>query len=506
MKWIFILCRIIFIWVVSAIPLFSNSWHEIAQNVLDNLYKASSDYRFPKPSLAFTSAKQDVAYFFPSKNTLVLEEETFIVCSRLGIDSINGLAFIIGHELAHMYQEEMRIRDFTSSFLTYDKGIHARIRTEKQADIQGALNAYIAGYKISSVVPRLIEELYVAYDLKSSALDGYPTLEERKTTSKEVYDIVSDLILLYDTAPFLSILGAYQHASAAYEYIGQYYRGGEVLNNLGLNYLIEAINLTDYNLDRFAFPLEFNWETRLKKPKVLYGAKDFDLAAFTRRIQLIEKGKKNFEEAIQQNRNNPSALLNLATSYVLLGKYKEAQNILKTAVWPVHLKFKAQILESIILYDLDSSNKQVAVQLLQQIQKEGSITDRQLAQLNMQIMLETVISSEESENCEFVIPLSVYGFGDADTKQIILNSVDVTTLDYATINGDVHVRINSVLGKGLILSRYVAVESSKVSNVNKSGTIYSFENGFITHCTSKKQIAVLDEMGYIKQRIVYQVK
>ncbi len=179
MKWILMTVRVVVIWVAFANPLFAKPWHEIAQNVLDNLYKASSDYRFPKPSLAFTSAKQDVAYFFPSKNTLVIEEETFEVCSRLGKDSINGLAFIIGHELAHMYQEEMGSRDFTSSYLTYDKGIHARIRTEKQADIQCAFNAYIAGYKISCVIPQLVDQLYIAYNLKGSSLEGYPTVEER---------------------------------------------------------------------------------------------------------------------------------------------------------------------------------------------------------------------------------------------------------------------------------------------------------------------------------------
>jgi tetratricopeptide (TPR) repeat protein len=504
MKCILMIVRVVVIWVAFANPIFATSWHEIAQNVLDNLYKASSDFRFPKPSLAFTSAKQDVAYFFPSKNTLVIEEETFGVCGRLGKDSINGLAFIIGHELAHMYQEEMRIRDFTSSFLTYDKGIHARIRTEKQADIQGAFNAYIAGYKISGVIPQLIDQLYIAYNLKGSALEGYPTLEERKSTSKEVADIVEDLILLYDTAPFFSIIGTYEYASAAYEFIGQYYRGGEVLNNLGINCLIEAVNLTDYNLDRFAFPMEFNSETRLKKPKVLYGAKDFDLAAFTRRIQLIEKGKKNFEEAIQQDKNNPSALLNLATSYVLLGKYKEAQNILKTSVWPLHLKFKAQILESIILYDIDETNKQTAIRILQQIQKEGSISDIQLAQLNLQIMLENVNTTPEPENCEFVKPLSRYVFNNMDTKQIGLNSTDVSTIDYVLLNGEVHVRINSMSGKGLTLSRYTTKDESKTYNINKSGGIYSFENGFMTHCPSQRQIAVFDRKGVIKQRILYQ--
>ncbi len=315
---------------------------------------------------------------------------------------------------------------------------------------------------------------------------------------------MEDLILLYDTAPFLSIIGYYQYASAAYEFIGQYYRGGEVLNNLGINYLIEAVNLTDYNLDRFAFPMEFNWETRLKKPKVLYGAKDFDLAAFTRRIQLIEQAKKNFEEAIQQDKNNPSALLNLATSYVLLGKYKEAQNIIKTSVWPLHLKFKAQILESIILYDMDETNKQTAISLLQQIQKEGSMSDIKLAQLNLQIMLENTNSAAEPESCEFVKPLSTYIFNAVDTKHILLNSGEVSTIDYISLNGDVHVRINSMLGKGLTMSRYPSRENTKIYNINKLARFYSFENGFIAHCPSLRQIAMLDAKGVIKQRIIYQ--
>ncbi|MEP6645925.1 MAG: tetratricopeptide repeat protein [Saprospiraceae bacterium] len=502
---ILILILVLLISFVRTGQLFSAPWHQIAQNVLDELFDASSDYRFSKPSLGFTTASQDVAYYLASKNTLIIEEQTFSVCRMMGKDSVNALAFIIGHELSHMYQEEMHTQDFISSFLTYDKNIHARIRTEKQADIQGAFNAFLAGYKTQGLISRLLVELYNSYGLLDKELSGYPTLEERKTTASEVSGIVDDLILLYDISPMLSIIGKYQYASSAYEYIGQYYRGGEVLNNLGLNYLLEAINLTDYNLDRFAFPIEFNSESRLKKPKVLYGAKDFDIAAFTHRIQLIEKANNNFEEAIQQNKNNPISLLNLATTYVLLGKYKEALDILNITLWPDPLRNKSQILKSIILFDLDEKNKPSAIKMLEQIQQQGTGADQQLARLNIQIMSnENTTVIEEIANCDFIQSLSVLKFDNKSVKQIQINTGSGTTLDYMSTSDIINVRFNSLFGAGLILTRYVTSEGTKSFNINKLQNIFAFEKGFAALCPKEKQIIVFDTKGVIKYRIAYQ--
>lgn len=487
--------------------LISNSWHIIAQNVLDNLYATSSDYRFSKPALAFTSAKQDVAYFLPSKNTLVVEEEAFKVCSKLGKDSINALAFIIGHELAHLYQEEMRTGDFASSFLSYDKGLHARIRYEKQADIQGAFNAYVAGYQIKNIIPKLIQELYRSYNILDVTLERYPTLIERSKTAEEVSAIVEDLILLFDTAPYFSIIGAYHYAFSSYEYIGQYYRGGEVLNNLGLNYLLEAVNLTDLNIDRFAFPIEFNFETRLKKPKILYGAKDFDLAAFTKRIQLLEKAKKIFEESISQTKsNNKTALLNLASTLTLLGNSKEALDILLTTLWPDKLVNKAEILRSIILFDLDISNKQKSLEILKRISEKGNMQEQIIALTNIEIILnEKYKPSEVLSECNVFSGCNKTIYPGTDSKEISLNDASDTNLRYMRVDDVVYVKVLSTNSPMVIINSCKPDTSWPIGKHYNQGSIYSYDKGYITYCPIEKLLMIYDSSNILKRTITYKI-
>ncbi len=485
----------------------SRSMHEISQEILNNIYYASADYRFNKPDLGFTSAKKDVAYFLFSKNTLIIEEAALDVCRKMGKDSVNALAFIIGHELAHLYQEEMRTGDFASSFLRYDKGLHARIRYEKQADIQGAFNAYIAGYQIKNVIPPLIEELYRSYNLLTVLLDEYPTLIERKKTAVEVSAVIEDLILLFETAPYFSIIGAYYYAFLSYEYIGQYYRGGEVLNNLGLNYLLEGINLTDIRLDKFAFPIEFNWETRLKKPKVLYGAKDFDLASFTRRIQLLEKAKKSFEEAISQTKNNnTTASLNLATTLTLLGNNKEALDILLTTIWPDNQKNKVEILRSIILYDLDNSNKQKSLEILQRISKIGNIQEQNLSRVNIEIMTnENYTCSEEIFECNFIDNSYEASYPVGEGKEISFNSLSGTRLHYFSANGVVYIQARAdnypiIILNTINMDRPLALEKYK-----KQKSIYSFGKGLFAYCPLERQLIAIDGEGKMRRTISYKI-
>ena len=91
--------------IVFFLPLFSIAETDLrletAQKILNDLYRAAGQYDHEIPTLEMAEGNQRVAAYFPSKNTISIDEKALEICASMGIESKNALAFLIGHELAH---------------------------------------------------------------------------------------------------------------------------------------------------------------------------------------------------------------------------------------------------------------------------------------------------------------------------------------------------------------------------------------------------------------------
>ncbi|MCO6492754.1 MAG: hypothetical protein J5I98_30325 [Phaeodactylibacter sp.] len=152
-----------------------------ADQVLENLFAAYGNRRQPRPRLEVVQDNLGPRYR-ESARTIVLDRRSLQVCRTFGSDSLSALAFIIGHELAHFFQEEVGGRNGEFSYLAYDKNQRSNPEKERLADIQGLFNAYLAGYRSTAILPELIARLYDAYQLPGH-LKGYLTLEERQQSA-----------------------------------------------------------------------------------------------------------------------------------------------------------------------------------------------------------------------------------------------------------------------------------------------------------------------------------
>ena len=110
-----------------------------------------------------------------------------------------------------------------------------------------------------------MDKIYDAYNLKNKELPNYPSFEERSASAKEVGIIVEDLIGLFEANKYLMVLGEYKLAASCLEYINKYYQGYEIRNNLGVTYLLSALEFFDVEKNLFAFPLALNSSTQLEK-------------------------------------------------------------------------------------------------------------------------------------------------------------------------------------------------------------------------------------------------
>lgn len=295
----------------------------MAQGVLDHLYATNGNYRFKKPKLSISTENGKVAAYSPWKNTIVLDQKAYEICRSFGRDSLSALAYILGHELVHAYQTEIKSGRVQTNFLAYHHHYTADTRIEKVADVQGLFNAYMAGYQALQVMPDVIERIYREYDLLGKTLPGYPTLAERRATTEEVLAIAQDLCDVFESSNYLLVIGRHSLAAAGFEYILQYYQGVEIHNNLGIAYTLSAQEFWNPRTDNFVYPLEADWHTKLSR-SVSRGQEQADPTLQPLRNTFLEKAAAHFRAAADMNADYLPARVNLVCALNLLGRSVEA--------------------------------------------------------------------------------------------------------------------------------------------------------------------------------------
>ena len=155
----------------------SHPKHITAQRVFDDLVRAIGDGRTaPKLRLVASGSggALKVAWYSPKKNRLTIEEKAFDLAAAMGADSLNALAALIGHELAHFYKDHGWAGDFGNGFADLEVGQRVRtleqtdeqiVKYESEADYFGGFFGYLAGYNTLGVTDEFLGRVYDEYDL-----------------------------------------------------------------------------------------------------------------------------------------------------------------------------------------------------------------------------------------------------------------------------------------------------------------------------------------------------
>lgn len=303
-----------------------------AESVLNKLYLTNGNNLYHKPAIEIVNDDRHAAQFVRSRNSILLGKKTFEVCRVFGKDSLSALAFIIGHEMAHAFQVSTR----ETSFLTYDREKDMSTEAENEADIQGLFNTWLAGYNTLDLLPYLIEGIYVAYDLKRKEQPGYPTLEERKRSAREMLRITGDLIRMFETGNYLTAIGHHDLAIACYRHVESRYKGREVYYQLGVNMMLQAINLSEKNVDPYIFAPEPDCDSRLKKPRA-EGSADLTPEQWQQRGELLAGAAEHFALVVKMDGEYLPAETAYLCALILNAKapealaYAEQQELLKKA-------------------------------------------------------------------------------------------------------------------------------------------------------------------------------
>lgn len=308
------------------------------------------------------------------------------------------LAFILGHELAHLANRDFlhreaflslkshgsaKVREKLRPYFEDPKDEKEKRRNHKKrellADRQGVIYAAMAGYNISRLFDSgndflsrwagQIGEKYFYYDTA-----GHPAMQKRVQFIRSHLSTVSKRIELFRAGVLLFQKGSYHDSTAAFREFAKYYPAGEVLNNIGACNLHLALKLIkeDFTKDYSRFRLS---------TAIAYASSAEKLKSRTRGDYLedknisryLEKALHYFRLAAQQDKQDRTCRYNLAAALILKRKYAAAQAVCNAVleIRPRDVKALNNLAVALYYYgkEMDLDTRPKALRVLQRARR-----------------------------------------------------------------------------------------------------------------------------------------
>ncbi len=263
----------------------------------------------------------NLASFVPKDSTIYIEKPAFDIAMKIGS---SALAYLIGHELHHYFQKQQGRLDKPTKFAALHDHNGGYYKLETEADIRGAMYAYLAGYKIQDTIRAFVDAFYDSpdYNFNKSDCKGKPGLHLSYCKRREIADSTENLlqewVQVYEAAQWFSIIEEYQLARICYQHIIGELPVPSLYNNLGITYILEALNCSDENETPYLFPFEMEWKARFAKPPSNTKSKSISFE------DNLSEAVACFEKAREQAPSYGVAVINLTCTKILLGKPDEA--------------------------------------------------------------------------------------------------------------------------------------------------------------------------------------
>ncbi|MBE2209240.1 MAG: hypothetical protein IAE84_16765 [Saprospiraceae bacterium] len=301
-------------------------------------------------------------------SNITIKHELYEMCRSFGADSLNALAFVIGHEFVHSTQVGTVSIPFNASRVCNNDNEYCH--KEREADVEGLFLAYLAGYgNYKALLPVFMDSLYGRFGIDRDNED-YPHLDERKKTTEETLRKVDLLIQLYEAATQLIAIDEYDYAETCLSYVEKYYGGYEVKNSLGVCQMMKIIDLEEREK---AFPFEISAKLRLAgisrdRPELKeYEKKERDT--------LILRAEGYLNKAHEISGGNAGVVVNLQCLDILKG---QPEKVLEIDVEEVSIK------QSLVkaLAHFYSNESEEAIKLWNEVAQKGGIYAKH-AELNL---------------------------------------------------------------------------------------------------------------------------
>ena len=304
--------------------LFANNCEDRVKKVFNNIIESIGNNSLMEPDLIFSNEEKSAAYM--SGKSITIEYKLIsLFCKEDNFE--DKIAFILSHELAHYYLQHGWMINTGLSYasevgksLKYKSYSYEQIKVaESQADIYAGFYGKIAGYKTLEFAETTLNKVYESYNLPKK-LKKYPSYEDRVSIINDKKEQANRLAKVFEIANILFKLKEYRLSIDAFELIlASNFNSREIYNNLGLNYLMYGISISEQKISKLLYPVSLDLQTRVFVSKTR--------SSLTKSPKdMIKKSKKYFERSINLDKNYIPARQNLFVSEILLADSVEIKN------------------------------------------------------------------------------------------------------------------------------------------------------------------------------------
>lgn len=483
-----------------------------AQKILDKLYKQYGNKIIIKPSVSIIQDEKIAAQFRRDERHIEISERLIKVCRKYGKDSSAALAFVLGHELAHAYQLDLKAKK--TSFLAYSSAENSSHEHEEMADISGGFMAYLAEYKTLDILEHLIEDIYKEFELEDN-MYGYPSLDERKKTAIKVKKMIKELIQVYEAGNYFTAIGKYELAIACFEYINKWYKGKEIYNNLGVNYAYRALNFSRRNADEYIYPMEINWNTRLKKSIGVRGTNVLTPSELSLRRDYLMMSERNLIESSIIDPENFTTEVNLMILYIIKGQPREAIKYYETnelskkkIILDVDGKSDEQSRMALALAFLGIEENDKSRRIWTDIANTSKSIFAEQARHNLSVMDRVKPKLNKNEPCvrftdvDRIVDEVRLSKWQSTEKSIVLDAEEGIELSVQKLPSSTVYSVKTPSSR-FNMQRINGSWKAKASDVKKVRSSLLITGGTVYHCEAESYAVVIGDKNEVKEYVKY---
>lgn len=202
--------------------------------------------QLPNPDITIALAVDDMIY---------LDTKTYELCRKMGSDSLDALAYILSHELAHYIMGHTESHGFIDQVAldeakaaidaadVEDRRAKRKVKAilrkfsiqqhEAESDFEAGFISYLAGYNALSVGPRFLEQAYESFSMQTTG-GNYQSLQERQEIMRETKARLDTLSGLFEASTYAFMTGDFHQATLGYEAIAKHFVSVDLLHNQAL--------------------------------------------------------------------------------------------------------------------------------------------------------------------------------------------------------------------------------------------------------------------------------
>lgn len=353
----------------------------MAHRIFARLIRVADLNRKKMPRLAVVNSDSAPWAIALPDGYIVLSARALLTCRSPMIHTEACVAFVIGHELAHLAHDDFLHRDY-----------HALMRREKPAkhmptldaareyaaDDKGFIYAAMAGFPVEKLLntSERVSPFFVEW-MRQTRNQSRPARESAETRTSLLHNrltSVRDKLSLFRAAVRLAHFDYCDDAIVLLRQFQRVYAGREVLSNLGFCYLQRARQrIKPENASFYWYPLLLDNESRSLGGTQRTDSRQLTLAAAmaseTDARDDIREAIRYLEIAHKADPDYLPAIKNLASAYMYDSRPHRARELLKAALtrWPNDPD--AAMLEAIAIHEqsVDHRNSDLSTEAISRL-------------------------------------------------------------------------------------------------------------------------------------------